>query len=179
MSQTIRVEQLLRESVVTPYSDLVTRSTGRAVRSSIQAALAQGEETRVVLLDFSDVGLVDLSCADEIIAKLLLDPPGQVYLILVGLREEQLEAIEQVLEHHDLAALVTDPSGVATFPVGRVSADLRTAFFTLQSVGTATPQVLAERMDWTVTRAAEELETLLRLRLVRASDGCYTVPLTA
>ena len=179
MSQTIRVEQLLRESVETPYCDLVTRSTGRAVRCSIQAALAETEEARVALLDFSDVGLVDLSCADEIIAKLLLDPPEQIYLILVGLREEQLEAIEHVLQHHDLAALVTDPSGGATFPVGRVSADLRSVFFTLQSVGTATAQMLAEQMGWPVTRAAEELENLLRLRLVRVADGGYTVPLTA
>lgn len=178
MSQTIRVERLLRESVETPYCDLVTRSTGRAVRCSIQAALA-GAEARVALLDFSEVGLVDLSCADEIIAKLLLDPPGEIYLVLQGLREEQLEAIEHVLLHHDLAALVCDPSGGATRPVGRVSPDLRTAFLTLQSVGTASAQVLADRIGWTVARAAEELETLLRLRLVRAADGGYTVPLTA
>jgi hypothetical protein len=179
MSQTIRVERLLRESVQTPYCDLVTRSTGRAVRCSIQAALAEVAETRVALLDFSDVGLVDLSCADEIIAKLLLDPPGEIYLILVGLREEQLEAIEHVLQHHDLAALVCDPSGGATRPVGQVSPDLRTAFLTLQSVGTATAQVLADRIGWTVAHAAEELETLLRLRLVRVADGGYAVPLTA
>jgi hypothetical protein len=174
MSQTIRVERLLRESVETPYRDLVTRSTGRAVRSSIQQALATMGPA-VALLDFSEVGLVDFSCADEIIAKLLLDPPGETYLILQGLREEQLEAIEHVLEHHDLAALVCGPSGGDTRPVGRVSPDLRTAFFTLQSVGAATAQILADRVGWTLTRTAEVLETLLRHRLVRAEGDRYTV----
>jgi hypothetical protein len=177
MRQTIRVERLLRESIQTPYCDLVTRSTGRAVRSSIQQALV-AVGAGVALLDFSEVGLVDLSCADEVVAKLLLDPPGQAFLILQGLREEQLEAIEYVLEHHSLAALVHDGESDSYRPVGRVSPDPRTAFFTLQALGPATAASLAERIGWTLARAADALEALLRLRLVRADDGVYTVPLT-
>jgi DNA-binding IclR family transcriptional regulator len=57
--------------------------------------------------------------------------------------------------------------------------DLRTAFFTLQAAGTATASVLAERVGWTVTRAVEVLETLLRLRLIRSDEGRYAVPLGA
>jgi len=175
MRQTIRVERLLRESVETPYCDLVTRSTGRLVRTSIQQALA-ADGGPVAMLDFSDVGLVDLSCADEIIAKLLLDPPGQTFLILQGLREEQLEAIEHVLEHHDLAALVCDHAG-GTRPVGRVSPDLRTAFFTLQSLGAATVQAFGEHVGWTAVRAAEVLDALVRMRLVRLEGPHYLAPL--
>jgi hypothetical protein len=178
MRQTIRVDRLLRESVETPYSDLVTRSTGRLVRTSIQQALAASEGP-VALLDFSNVGLVDLSCADEIIAKLLLDPPGETYLVLQGLREEQLEAIEHVLEHHDLAALVCDPTGGGTRPVGRVSPDLRTAFFTLQSLGAATVQAFSEHAGWTAARAADVLDTMVRMRLVRLDGLRYLVPLPA
>jgi hypothetical protein len=163
--------------VETPYSDLVTRSTGRLVRTSIQQVLAASEGP-VALLDFSDVGLVDLSCADEIIAKLLLDPPGETYLVLQGLREEQLEAIEHVLEHHDLAALVCDPAGGAR-PVGRVSPDLRTAFFNLQTLGAATVQSFSEHLGWTVAHGAEVLDALVRLRLVRVDGPRYLVPLSA
>ncbi len=181
MRQTIRVERLLRESVQTPYCDLVTRSTGRAVRTSIQQALVAdgGDGTVVTMLDFSDVGLVDFSCADEIIAKLLLDPPGETYLVLQGLREEQLEAIEHVLEHHDLAALVCDTPAGAARPVGRVSPDLRTAFFTLQAEGPATIAALAARIGWSVERTADTLDSLARLRLVRDDAGCYALPYTA
>ena len=102
MTQTIRVEQLLRESVSGPYCDLVTRPTGRAVRTSIQRRLTV-QHTALALLDFSEVGLVDFSCADEVIAKLLLEPGCDTAIVLQGLREEQLEAIEHVLEHHDIA----------------------------------------------------------------------------
>jgi len=178
MRQTIRVERLLRESIQTPYCDLVTRSTGRALRSSIQQELVAAG-AGVALLDFSQVGLVDLSCADEVVAKLLLDPPGQTFLILQGLREEQLEAIEHVLEHHSLAALVHDDESNSYRPVGRVTPDLRTAFFTLQALGAATAESLAEQVGWAPTRAGEVLETLLRLRLVQGDDGVYAVPLPA
>jgi hypothetical protein len=175
MTQTISVEQLLRASVQTQYRDLVTRSTGRAVRTSIQQALV-AEGADLAMLDFSDVGLVDFSCADEIIAKLLLDPPGDTYLVLQGLREEQLEAIEHVLEHHDLAALVCDSAAGIPRPVGRVTPDLRTAFFTLQRGGAATADVLARWTGWTQSRASAALDALARLRLVRADGGSYMVP---
>jgi hypothetical protein len=178
MMQTIRIERLLRESVQTPYCDLVTRSTGRAVRISIQQALVAADSP-VVVIDFSEVGLVDLSCADEIVAKLVLDLPRRTCLVLQGLREEQLEAIEHVLEHRALAALVCDLAGSTARPVGRVSPDLRTAFFTLQALGAATTQALADRVGWTVSRTTEVLETLLQLRLVRADADRFAVPLSA
>ncbi len=128
MTQTIWVEQLLRETVQGPYCDLVTRSTGRAVRTSIQQRLEPG---KLALIDFSQVGLVDFSCADEVVAKLLLEPLAGTTIVLQGLREEQLEAIEHVLEHHDLSALLHDAaSGIARM-VGRVSPDLREARFRL------------------------------------------------
>jgi hypothetical protein len=178
MRQTIRVERLLRESVVTPYCDLVTRTTGRLVRTSIQQALAAGDAP-VTLLDFAEVGLVDLSCADEIIAKLLLDPPAATCLVLQGLREEQLEAIEHVLEHHDLAALVCDPEGHGSRPVGRVSPDLRTAFFTIQGMGGATIEDLTARTGWPDARAAAAVDALLRFRLIRSDGPRYQAPLDA
>ena len=178
MTQTIRVERLLRESVQTPYTDLVTRSTGRAVRTSIQQALV-AEGADLAMLDFSEVGLVDFSCADEIIAKLLLNPPGETYLVLQGLREEQLEAIQHVLEHHDIAALVCDSPAGAARPVGRMTPDLFTAFFALQAEGPGDADAVARWTGWTLARTTDTLATLSRLRLVRADSGRYAVPQTA
>jgi len=176
MTQTIRVEQLLRETIQGPYCDLVTRSTGRAVRTSIQQVLIACPGV-LALLDFSEVGLVDFSCADEVIAKLLLDPPTDSTIVLQGLREEQLEAIEHVLEYHDLAAVVHDRASGAARMVGRASPDLRTAFFTLQRLGPATAAALADRIGWAVARAEETLVTLVRLRLARAAEDLFVVPL--
>lgn len=176
MTQTIRVDQLLRETVQGPYCDLVTRSTGRAVRTSIQQRLS-ARPGSLALIDFSDVGLVDFSCADEVVAKLLLEPGTGTTIVLQGLREEQLEAIEHVLEHHDLVALVHDPaSGVARM-VGRVSPDLRTAFFTLQQSSPSTVEMLAQRIGWAVERAEAALLSLVRLRLALSGEEGFVVPL--
>lgn len=176
MTPNIRVERLLRESVQTPYCDLVTRQTGRAVRTSIQQVLA-ASPAALALLDFSDVGLVDWSCADEIIAQLLLDPGTDTIIILRGLRDEQLEAIEHVLLHHRLAALVQDPvSGTARL-VGPTSPDLQTAFGTLQQEGPATAGTLAARLQWPTARTLDALRQLTRLHLVQASEDLFIVPL--
>lgn len=178
MTQTIRVQQLLRETIPGPYSDLVTRPTGRAVRTSIKQALV-ADPGSVALLDFSDVGLVDFSCADEVIAQLLLDPPTGATIVLRGLRDEQLEAIEHVLEHHAIAAIVQDGDNGAARMVGRVSPDLRTAFFTLHSIGPASVHALASRLDWSDGHTATTLQTLVRLRLVQSDGERYSVPLTS
>ena len=87
MMHTIRVDRVLRETVNTSYSDLVTRATGRAVRSSIRQTIA-GLEGGTALLDFSSVGLVDFSCADEVVAQLLLEKTDDVIVVLGGLRED-------------------------------------------------------------------------------------------
>jgi hypothetical protein len=175
MTQTIRVEQVIRETVQGPYCDLVTRSTGRAVRTSIQQTLASHPGV-LARLDFSEVGLVDFSCADEVIAKLLRDSPDGTTIVLQGLREEQLEAIEHVLQHHQLAALVHDPASGRARVVGGVSPDLRAAFLILQQHGAATAAALARHLGWAVARTEETLRTLARLRLVRVVEDLFVVP---
>lgn len=177
MSETIRLDLMLRETVHAAYTNLVTRPTGRAIRTSIRERLSGGQA--LALLDFSEIGLVDLSCADEVIAQLLLDPPIGTYFMLQGLSEEQLEAIEHVLEHHDLAALVHDPLTGGSRPVGRVSAELRVAFDCLHTAGPATAPVLAQRIGWDEIQAGTVLATMARLRLVRCDDGSYSLPLSA
>ena len=172
MRQTIRVDQVLREAVRTPYRDLVTRPTGAAVRHGIQRLSRPGSTT---LLDFSDVGLVDFSCADEVVARLLLDAAGETYFALQGIREDQLEAIEQVLEHHALAVLVHDPGGGEPRVLGPVGPDLRTVFFHLHTHGPLSTATLAGSLDWLAARVAEAVETLCRLRLVREIGGAYCV----
>lgn len=175
MTVTIRMERVLRETVQTVYTDLVTRTTGRLVRTSIRERLS-GSSPALARLDFSEVGLVDFSCADEVIAKLLLDPPEGAYLVLQGLREEQLEAIEHVLEQHDLAAVVEDPHTGKTRAVGRVDADQQAAFAALFPGRAATAAGLAALLGWEEPRARAALETLARLRLVRCQDGTFSLP---
>ena len=82
------------------------------------------------LLDFSDVELLDFSCADEIVAKLLLaHAAGRPrFLVLRGLREDQHDAINHVLTHHRLAIAALVAGDGARVLLGWVSADARAAF---------------------------------------------------
>jgi hypothetical protein len=105
--QSIDVHAVLQQAVPGFYADLVTRPTGRAVRESIQRVIA-GPEADVARIDFTGVGCIDYSCADEIIAKLLREVK---VLLLRGLNDGHREAIEPVLIGHGLAVLIEHPDG--------------------------------------------------------------------
>lgn len=104
MKQHIDVGDVLRQAVAGNYSNLVTRPTGVAVRSFIEARLRSTDDGVVTVIDFSRVGMMDFSCADEIVAKLVLQQelakPSRV--VFSGLSESHLEAIDVVLERHGM-----------------------------------------------------------------------------
>ncbi len=110
MIQHIDVHAVLQESVPGGggYADLVTRPTGRVVRERIERAIAAGD-VAVARMDFTGVGCIDYSCADEIVAKLLRGRPA--VLVLSGISDAHREAIEPVLAGHGLAALIEGPGG--------------------------------------------------------------------
>jgi hypothetical protein len=175
MIQTIRIGSLLRETVAAPYRNLVTRPTGAAIRNRIQAAIADSD-CRTALLDFSDIELLDLSCADEVVAKLLLNDEerGSRFVVLGGLREDQHEAIEHVLTTHRLA-VATMPCSEHPAPrlLGWVTADARAAFAFLCERGALLAAELAGALDWPAGRAEEALEALAFHRLVQTDGDRY------
>ena len=110
MIQHIDVHAVLQESVSGVYADLVTRPTGRVVRERIERAMATAQDAvTVARIDFTGVGCIDYSCADEIVAKLLRD--RRAVVVLSGISEGHREAIEPVLAGHGLAALVERREG--------------------------------------------------------------------
>ena len=107
---SIDVGGVLQRSVATLYSHLVTRPTGRAVRLAIETQLAEVSGPALSLIDLSEVTVLDFSCADEVVAKLLLrflekDRPGDAYFILRGLGEQHRDPISAVLECRGLLAV--------------------------------------------------------------------------
>ena len=109
-SLDIDLTRMHRRTVTSFYSNLVTRPTGRAVRMGVESQLAEldaGRSFCLSVLDFSQVNVLDYSCADEIVAKLLLrylqpDRPTDVYFVARGLQDHHREAVGQVLERHRL-----------------------------------------------------------------------------
>ncbi len=114
---SIDLSAMVRRSVATLYSHLVTRPTGHALRLGIESQIGEVEGPCLSVLDFRQVVIMDYSCADEAVAKLLQrylrnDDPTEVYFLARGVGERHRETIEAVLERHGLglvAALDDEP----------------------------------------------------------------------
>ena len=109
-----------RRSVTSLFSNLVTRPTGRAIRSGVESQIAEmdgpAHAACLSILDFSQVRVLDYSCADEIVAKLLLrfsgdERPAEAFFVVLGMQEHHEEAIEAVLERHSLLLVARDDEG--------------------------------------------------------------------
>jgi hypothetical protein len=170
--QTIPIGHLLREAVAGPYRNLVTRPTGAAVRIRIEERLAESN-CMTALLDFSGIELVDLSCADEVVAKLLLAVRTAYFVVLQGLREDHHEAIEHVLVHHRLAVPAVPPDGREQKLLGWVRADARRAFACVCIHGALAVPDLCRVLQWPEPRGRQALQDLAIHRLVRPVGELY------
>lgn len=171
MILTIRLDDMLRGAVTTPSRNLVTRTTGAAVRGSIERAMA-AQPCMATLLDFGSVGLIDFSCADEVVAKLLLVIEDDRYLVLLGVDDSQAEAIDYVLSRRGLAVTALPRAG-GRCVLGGLSPDLTVVFEAVQSFGPGNGERLAAQLGWTVERTADALLALALRRLVVAAEGTY------
>ena len=109
----VDVRALLERSVANLYSHLVTRPTGRAVRLAIESQLEEFRTPALSLVDLSSVAILDYSCADEVIAKLLLrngERGGGAFFVLRGVQAHHRDPIQTVLERHDLAVVAETAS---------------------------------------------------------------------
>jgi hypothetical protein len=170
--QIIRIGHLLREAVAAPYRNLVTRPTGAAVRTRIEETLA-GSDCLTVLLDFSEIELVDLSCADEVVAKLLLAGRTACFVVLQGLREDHHEAIDHVLTHNRLAVAAVPPGSREPRLLGWVPADARAAFACICDRGPLGVAELSRALGWLEARSRDALRELALHRLVRPIGELY------
>ncbi len=111
----IDVGDLLQKNVASLYSHLVTRQTGRAVRMAIEAQLSQAGDMSLSLIDLSEVTVLDFSCADEVVAKLIQRYQGSdgtgAYFVFRGVREPHRDPIEVVLDRQGLATVAETGEG--------------------------------------------------------------------
>ena len=117
----VNVREHLGASVASLYSHLVTRPTGRAVRMGLERQLEEIRSPALSLVDLSEVAVLDYSCADEVVAKLVMRyaEVGGVFILLRGVREHHRDPIEAVLDRHSLAVVAeTDPGCFELLGVG-------------------------------------------------------------
>lgn len=174
----IDVGTVLRGTVCDLYSNLVTRPTGAAVRTAIERQVTEIGTPVVTTIDFSQVNLLDFSCADEIVAKLLLrytsDEGPQGFLTFRGIHEGHIDPIETVLERHALA-LVSWHEGEAEL-FGYVDDHERDHWLIVRDRGPITVHEVATALGVEPTFAEAQLERLHRRRLVMRRDDGFAVP---
>lgn len=177
----IDVGRLVQRSVASLYSHLVTRPTGRAVRLAIETQLGEGGVRRgrsaLSLIDLSEVTVLDFSCADEVVAKLILryleeDRPWDAFFVFRGVGALHRDPIEAVLERQDLAAVAE--TGVDTFELlGTRTEEEVKIWRLLEARGTMAADDLGEALPAEDERTV--LDGLVRRRVVfhETPSGAY------
>jgi hypothetical protein len=173
----ISVHSALQASLDAPFSDLVTRRTGAAVRTVIEHQLSGLADGSVAFLDFSRIGVLDRSCADEFVAKLMLPlsndhPSRDGYVVFHGVNELHLEIIEAVLLTHGLALVVQFPDGAARL-VGSVTDLERRLWELVMQQGCCPAERLAAEAGISLDDARAQLDGLARRRLIRRDDDAF------
>ncbi|HET9011398.1 MAG TPA: hypothetical protein VFN38_06250 [Gemmatimonadaceae bacterium] len=180
MMMHIDVSSVLRQTLSCElYSNLVTRPTGAAVRTQIEALLGESRERTLTVIDFSHVGMIDFSCADEVVAKLLLPYVAQepsdreAYFLFRGVTEDHWDAIEAVLERHQLAMVMETADGEGAHIGGIVNDRERVAWNKVYELGRAAAADLATALGSPADDCARLLDALHRRRLLMRLDDDY------
>jgi hypothetical protein len=168
----IDVGQVLQRTVASLYAHLVTRPTGRAVRMAIEAQLQSAGARSLSMIDLSEVVILDFSCADEVVARLIEDatksPTHEAFFVFRGVHEPHRDQIESVLERRGLAAVAESHPGSFQLLGTRTEGEDR-VWCEVERRGLVPPEEIAEiAADAADLRA---LESLLERRLAFRSPG--------
>jgi hypothetical protein len=165
---------MVRRSVATLYSHLVTRPTGQALRLGIETQITELGALCLTVLDFAEVAVLDYSCADEIVAKLIQrfqreDRPVEAYFLARGIEDRHQDTIEAVLGRQGLAIAAELADGRLAL-LGETSPREREAWTALEGLGRGVPAEVAAVTGASEDDVARDLESLARLRVVARVD---------
>lgn len=168
------MSSLVKKSVATLYSHLITRPTGRAIRLGIESQICEHGGRCVCVLDFTQVVILDYSCADEAVAKLIQrfqsdDRPADAYFVAKGLAEQHREPLEEVLVRHGLV-LAAEADDIGVMLLGAPSLIEQLAWAAVQQLGFATSAQVAEGAHHPQAEVDSALETLTHRRALVASE---------
>jgi hypothetical protein len=167
------LEAILKAELKNGSSDLVTRPTGQTIRDRIERGLVREADGVVIAIDFSDIGVIDYSCADEVVAKLVSrlvsGEYGDKYVRFTGLNENQKENIEVALERKGLAAIVEMRGGKKTI-LGSLNNYLVETLTFIFGNGKVTAAELSRVLKLPPNTSGTRLLNLYKKRLVRRTS---------
>ncbi len=165
--------KLLKDELGNGSKDLVTRPSGQAIRERIERDIEKEPDGSVIALDFSKIGVIDYSCADEIVTKLvsrlLSGEYGDKYLLLSGLNENQKENIEVAIERKDLA-IVAELRNSNRVVLGNLNNYLKDTLDFIIKKKKATAKELTDAKKIEANTSGTRLLNLYKKRLVKRVD---------
>ncbi|GAB62571.1 MAG: DUF4325 domain-containing protein [Candidatus Jettenia sp.] len=163
----------LKEELKNGSNDLVTRPSGQVIRERVERDIVKEEDGAIIALDFSRIGVIDYSCADEIVAKLisrlLSGEYGDKYIVLVGLNENQKENIEVALDRKDLA-VIAKMEDKGKILMGKLHNYLQDTLDVILKKGRITAKDLSEIKKLEANTSGTRLLNLYKKRLVKRVD---------
>jgi len=167
------MKSFMREVLLNGSTNLVTRETGTVIRERLERELITESEPTVAFLDFSGVGVIDYSCADEVIAKLisrlLSGEYGDTFVVFESLSPNQMENIEVALERKKLAVLYLQEGG-GWQVIGFLNNYLRKTLISVMEKGAITLRELAREGGIGLNTGGTRLLNLYKKRLIWRSE---------
>ncbi len=168
----LSLKKLTHELFKNGKKEMAGRSRGARLRETIEKILREGDEPCLVI-DFSGMGSIDFSWADEVVAKMVSrlwgDEYGEKFLVLKGLNPSQEENIGVALERKKLAVLTTGPGGWRI--IGSLNNYLVQTLNQVMNTRQLTLRELSEKEKIGMNTSGTRLLNLYRKRLVLRIEG--------
>jgi hypothetical protein len=113
--RTLSLKKLTHTLLKNGSREMTGRSRGIRIREGLERILGEEKGSLCLVLDFSGMGSIDFSWADEVVAKMISrlwsGEYGEKFLVLKNLGPSQAENIGVALERKKLAVLTTGAEG--------------------------------------------------------------------
>ena len=176
-SVLVQVTDILNAASGVADPHMVTRDTGRRVRGEAARLLSGMAEGTVMTLDFQGTGVIDFSCADEFLAKLLTrliaGEYGEKYLRLTNLSPSQRENIEVALERKRLPTILVNRDSTWQC-LGRIKPYLRQTLDLVMTRDNMSARELSVMLSLELNTSSTRLINLHRQRLVTRQERIIT-----
>ncbi len=166
----LKLGNVVKQELKNGSANLVTRETGRIILDRIEREIREIGKSETLVLDFSDIKVIDYSCADEVIAKLITrlkgDEYGDKYVTLQNLSPSQKENIHVALEKKGLAILAVDASKKWEI-IGILNNYLMETLQLIMKSGEISTRSLSDKLKLELNTASTRLLNLHKSRLVK------------
>ena len=171
--RTLSLKKLSQTVLKNGSRAMAGRLRGVRIREALEKILGEEKRFLRVVLDFSGMGSIDFSWADEVVAKMISrlwsGEYGEKFLVLRNLNASQAENIGVALERKRLAILTTGPEGWRI--IGSLNNYLIRTLNRVMDKKQLTLRELSEEEGIEMNTSGTRLLNLYRKRLVARMEG--------